>query len=169
MTNKLFPGRPNYTGPKSGPFGLLHHSELWESSHDVTERVDYVQREKPEHERAIRLHNMIYLGGCSVFKTKAWADWDKARADWDKARVDWDKAWADYNKAGVDLRRAWADLDKTVVDWDKARANLDKAEANWNKVNPDANAKILTYIKERIPDCAWDGKELIFPEAGGVK
>ena len=146
--NKLFPGRPNYVGPKSGPFALLHHSELWEWSHDVTERVDYVQREKPEHEQKIRLHNMIYLGGCAVFKGKAGADWNKAWVDWNKAGVDW-------NKAGVDLSKA-------RVDWNKA-------EANWNKVNPNADAKILAYIKKHIPNCAWGGKELIFPEARGVK
>ena len=59
--NKLFPGRPNYTGPMKGWFGLLHHSVLCEESHNVMERVEYVKNNKPEREIAIRLHNMIYI------------------------------------------------------------------------------------------------------------
>ena len=156
MTNKLFPGRPNYTGPKSGPFGLLHHGKLWEWSHDVIERVDYVQREKPENERAIRLHNMIFLGGCSVFKGKSQADYNKACVDWDKTR-------ADYHKAFADLQKVWADWYKVWADLDKAQADYHKVRAAWNRAHPNANAKILAYIRKHIPDCAWNGKELIFP------
>ena len=59
--NKLFPGRPNYTGPTKGWFGLLHHSVLIEESHNVMERVEYVKNNKPEREIAVRLHNMIYI------------------------------------------------------------------------------------------------------------
>lgn len=59
--NDKFPGRENYTGPTSGWFGLLHHSMLCEESHDVMERVEYVVKNKPPHEVAIRLRNMIYI------------------------------------------------------------------------------------------------------------
>lgn len=71
MFNALFPGRPGYTGPTSGDFGLLHHDVLAESSHDVIERVTYVRREKPANEVAIRLHNMIFLGGCPAAAERA--------------------------------------------------------------------------------------------------
>ena len=66
VKNTLFPGRPNYTGPTKGWFGFLHHEQLCEQSHDVNERIHYVKREKPKNEVAIRLHNMIYLGGCEA-------------------------------------------------------------------------------------------------------
>ena len=155
MTNKLFPGRPNYTGPKSGPFGLLHHRKLWEWSHDVTERVDYIRREKPENELSIRLHNMIYLGGCPVFKGRAWADYLNTWAAWDKAEAAWDKAWADWIKA--------------EAAWIKAGADYLKAGADWGKAHPNADAKILAYIRKHIQDCAWDGGELVFPKPRGVK
>ena len=59
--NTLFPGRPNYTGPTSGWFGLLHHTELFEQSHDVNERIAYVRENKPDAEIPVRLHNMVYL------------------------------------------------------------------------------------------------------------
>ena len=74
--NKLFPGRPDYTGPTKGIFGLLHHEALVEDSHDVMERVAYVKREKPKHEVAIRLYNMIYLGGCNAALLRATLDAD---------------------------------------------------------------------------------------------
>ncbi len=61
--NILFPGRPDYTGPTVGHFGLLHHDKLYEHSHDVAERIKYVKAHKPLREIGIRLHNMIYLGG----------------------------------------------------------------------------------------------------------
>ena len=62
VTNDKFPGRPDYVGPTTGWFGLLHHDKLFEQSDNVMERVDYVRREKPKGEIAIRLHNMIFLG-----------------------------------------------------------------------------------------------------------
>lgn len=60
--NTLFPGRPNYVGPRRGFFGMLHHGRLVEFSYNVMERVVYVNRNKPPNEVSIRLHNMIYIG-----------------------------------------------------------------------------------------------------------
>lgn len=117
--NTLFPGRPNYTGPTTGTFGLLHHEILCETSHDVFERVAYVKENKPAHEVTIRLHNMIYLGGCEAAAKRVtlWADYEAKR----------DTLYADY------------------------KAKRDPLEA-----------EILAYIKTHIPDCAWNGKTLVF-------
>ena len=41
--NTLFPGRPDYTGPTIGWFGLLHHDTIFEQSHNVNERIEYVR------------------------------------------------------------------------------------------------------------------------------
>ena len=105
VLNTLFPGRPNYTGPTKGWFGLLHHDTLAETSHNVNERVDYIKRNKRKREISIRLHNLIYLGGC-------------------------------------DAADRLAPLD---ADYKSKRAALD--------------AEILCYIREHIPDCAWDDEE----------
>ena len=107
--NTMFPGRPDYVGPTVGWFGLLHHDQLCEQSHDVMERVAYVKSWKPTHEIAIRLHNMIWLGGCE----------------------------------------AEAKITVLDADYEAKRAPLD--------------AEILAYIKTHIPDCAWNGTELVFP------
>ena len=109
IENTLFPGRYNYTGPIKGWFGFLHHEQLCEKSHDVNERIDYVKLHKPDNEVAIRLHNMIYLGGC-------------------KAMAKCAPLYADYEA---------------------------KCDALY--------AEILVYIKSNIPDCAWNGKMLVFP------
>ena len=109
IENTLFPGRYNYTGPIKGWFGFLHHEQLCEKSHDVNERIDYVKLHKPDNEVAIRLHNMIYLGGCKAMAKRA------------------DALYADYEKLAV------------------------------------LDAEILVYIKSNMPDCAWNGKTLVFP------
>ena len=165
MTNTLFPGRRNYTGPKSGPFSLLHHGKLWEWSHDVTERTDYIRREKLKHERATRLYNIMHLGGCAAFKDKAYAARDKAYAAWIKACAARDKAYAARDKADAAWIKACAARDKADAAWIKACAARDKADAAWVKAHPNADAEILAYITTHIPDCAWNGTELVFTAA----
>ena len=120
MTNTLFPGRPDYTGPTAGWFGLLHHRKLCEYSHNVMERVNYVREYKPAHEKATRLHNMIYLGDC-------------------EAIIDLDALHNDY------MAKRGAPHDDYMT---KRRALSDP---------------ILAYIKEHIPDCAWNGRWLVCP------
>ena len=120
VKNTLFPGRPNYTGPTKGWFGFLHHEQLCEQSHDVNERIHYVKREKPKNEVAIRLHNMIYLGGCE----------------------------------------AMAKLDALYAAY---LAKLDALYATYTVKRDALDAEILAYIKSNIPDCAWNGKTLVFP------
>ena len=131
IENTLFPGRYNYTGPTKGWFGFLHHEQLYEESHNVNERLDYVKREKPKNEVAIRLHNMIYLGGCEAMAKLAplYADYEAKRAPLD----------ADYE------------------------AKLAPLDADYEAKLATRDAKILAYIKSNIPDCAWNGKTLVFP------
>jgi hypothetical protein len=83
MTNTLFPGRPDYTGPTVGIFGLLHHDTLCEYSHDVNERITYVKNSKLLEEIPIRLYSMIYLGDCAgIAKVeKLYTKGDKLRAE----------------------------------------------------------------------------------------
>lgn len=69
--NLLFPGRRNYVGPDTGWFAFLHHQQMFEETKEhsnVMERVRHVRREKPEHEKPRRLHQMMYLGGCDVVR-----------------------------------------------------------------------------------------------------
>ena len=122
MENILFPGRPKYTGPITGLFGLLHHERLCEFSHDVNERIAYVRREKAAAEIVIRLHNMIYLG--------------------------------DYKVKFAVLAAAYHP---------KFARRVSLKAAYYTKSNP-VYAEILAYILVHIPDCAWNGEELVFNE-----
>ena len=154
IENTLFPGRYNYTGPTKGWFGFLHHEQLCEESHDVNERIDYVKREKSKNEVAIRLHNMIYLGGCEA-TTKfdaLYADYKIKRVMMDGAyMVDRDALYATYKMAKLDALYATyrAKRDALYITYEAKRDALD--------------AEILAYIKSNIPDCAWNGKTLVFP------
>ena len=155
MKNELFPGRHKYTGPIKGLFGLLHHDMLFEESHDVMKRVAYVQSKKPQHEKAIRLHNMIYLGGCDVAAKRAPLD-----ADYEAKRVPLD---ADYEakcaQLHADYEAKCAPLD---ADYQAKCAQLD---ADYEAKCAQLDAEIVAYIRQHIPDCAWNGKELVFTEA----
>ena len=50
----------------------------------------------------------------------------------------------------------------------RTRTGWYKAWATWSEAHPDADAKILAYIKKHIPDCAWNGRELVFSRARKV-
>ena len=157
IENTLFPGRPDYIGPTSGTFGLLHHEVLCESSHDVMERVDYIKKHKPKNEVAVRLHNLIYLGGC-----EAATDYEAKRAPLDtdyrakRAPLDTDyrakcaALYADYEAKCAPL---YADY----------KAKCAPLDADYKAKCATLDAEILVYIKMNIPDCAWNGKTLVFP------
>ena len=142
--NKRFCGRPNYTGPTVGKFYGLHHDVLFEHSHDVMERVRYVRREKPKNEVATRLHNMMYLDPDECPAVLACIALD---ADYEAKR---DSLYADYE----------AKRDSLYADYKAKRAPLD---ADYEAKRAPLDAEILEYVKRHIPDCAWNGKELVFP------
>ena len=148
MTPQLRPGLPGYTGPKSGLFAVIHHGELFEYSHDVFERLDYIDKKKPENERKTRRENILYLGECPAL-----AEYDKALAEYDKALAECDKEQAECYKALAE----WAEYDKAQAEYDKAQAEYDKAAATVD------HAAVLSYIRQHIPDFPWDGKQLVFP------
>ena len=178
IENTLFPGRPNYTGPAKGWFGFLHHERVCEESHDVNERIDYVKREKPKNEVPIRLHNMIYLGECAaIAKRDALDAGYKAKRDALDAGYEADyevksaPLYAGYNAkraplyAGYKAKRAAlyagynAKRDALYAGYKAKRAPLD---AGYEAKRAALDAKILAYIKLHIPDCAWNGKTLVF-------
>jgi hypothetical protein len=164
IENTLFPGRYNYTGPTKGWFAFLHHEQMYEETYDVNERIDYVKRRKPKNEVAIRLHNMIYLGGCEAMAKRAplYADYKAKRAPLD----------ADYKAKRAPLDADYkAKLAPLDADYEAKRASLDAdyeakrapLDADYEAKRASLGAEILVYIKMNIPDCAWNGKTLVFP------
>ena len=173
IPNTLFPGRPNYVGPTVGWFSMLHHdSDLVEYSHDVMERVAYVKRNKPKNEVAIRLHNMIYLGDRGEAYAAKCADYEAKRT---VLRVDYEAKlnalYADYVAARAPLyadyeaKHAPLDADyaaKRDALYADYAAKLNALRADYKAKLNALRAEILAYIKTEIPDCAWDGHQLVF-------
>jgi len=141
--NNLFPGRPDYVGPQSGMFALLHHEILCEPSDNVMERVDFVRQHKPPAEIATRLRHMMFLDAalCPAVAKRAplYADYEAKRAPLD----------ADYRAKRAAL---YADYE----------AKLAPLDADYEAKRAPLDAEILDYIKAHIPDCSWNEKELVF-------
>ena len=177
MPNLLFPGRPDYAGPTEGFFGLLHHDTLCEPSRNVLERVAHVRENKSSSEIPVRLHNMIYLGGCeAAIESVAYqADYEAKHAalyadyaakhaplyaDYEARRA---PLYADYAAKHAPL---YADYEAKhaplYADYEAKHAAL---YADYEAKHALFDIKILAYIREHIPDCAWDAKrkELQFP------
>jgi len=150
--NTKFPGRPDYTGPISGLFGLLHHDTLFEESNNVMRRVKYVRRTKPKTEVSIRLWNMIYLDPGEV---PAIAKIAQARAEYERTIT---AVWAEYARIIAPVQ---AERIVTPARAEYARISITALE-DCKRVKATARADILAYIRTQIPDCAWDGKGLVF-------
>ena len=92
-SNKLYPGLPDYTGPSTGFFTLLHHEgPLTEYSHNVQERIRYINSNKPKHEQAIRLRHIVYIPDSMIPEVLR-----KARSEYYKASSEYDKASSEYD------------------------------------------------------------------------
>ena len=166
--NKLFPGRPGYTGPTSGVFAMLHHTVLAERSHDVMERVDYVRRCKPKREIKVRLRNMMYLGAAgerytakrapldadhAAKRDTLWADYeaklDALEADYEAKRS---ALWADYNAKRYDLWTGYkAQLDAMRADYKAKRDYKAKLDALWADYKAKRGALSAKYRAKLAP------------------
>ena len=133
--------------PKSGWYWHLHHDVLVEFTHDIDERLDYVVREKSDHELPTRLRLMRPVAGkLPVALDKAHAEWAKACAEWAKAHAEWDKAGAEWAKSYDEVAKAYDEVAKAHVEWDKASAEH----------MPD----ILALHAVECPGCPWDGSTI---------
>ena len=169
--NDLFPGRPDYVGPTKGYFAFLHHEQLFEKSHDVMERVAYVKREKPGHEIQTRLHNMIYLpfmtdeldadyeAKLAPLRADYLAKLAPLRADYKAKRASLD---VDYE---AKLTLLYADYEAKLAPlYADYKAKLTLLHADYEAKLASLYVDILTFVRQHIPDCAWNGYELVFPE-----
>src|SRR3990167_9045873 len=125
----------------------------------VEDRIAYIKVEKPEHERAVRLHAMRPVKGQLPEPVLAALSWfgkacderDKARAEWDKASAELDKALAE--RALAEGEKARDERDKARDERDKARAEWDKASAEWEKARDERDKASAEWDKARVE---WD-------------
>lgn len=139
--NKLFPGRPNYTGPQKGIFALLHHRILFEQCGltcyaNVQERVKYVKTNKLGTEVAVRLHNMVCLNDLPLAKLVHSLEVATRKA----------------SKANVHYR---------------LRRKVEEV-LNAIKRSDDARAIVLRYLDQVNPGHDWDEKHRVLKGTEGT-
>ena len=140
----------------------VHHSILVEElTEPIKNRIKYIKKHKPEHERETRLRLMKPAKGIGP----AYAEYEKitdaAWAEYDKIT---DAAWAEYKKI---IGPAEAEYEKIT---DAALAEYKKikglAEAEYKKITDAAWAeyeKIIEKLhKEQCGCTEWDGREIVF-------
>jgi hypothetical protein len=137
--------------PRNALYWCCHHEVHFEFVGNPYERIEYIVRHKPEHERARRLAefrpikgalgNRRLLKAANAARAKADAAWAKADAARDKADAARGKAYAARAKAG---------------------AALDKAYSAWAATFTKADA--IALHRSEYPETKWNGKT-IFPEA----
>src|SRR3990167_8654401 len=88
-----------------------HHDTLIEFCYDYDKRVEYIKKEKPEHEQEIRLRLFKLLPQEAVKEipenlVKAYAEREKAYAEREKAYAEFWKADAEFWKADAEYKKA---------------------------------------------------------------
>ena len=111
--NTLYPGKPDYTGPTSGYFTLLHHEgPLIEWSDNVMERIMYINNYKPASEREIRKAHIIYLDPSIIDGSNYEAKCATLYAHYEAKRT---TLYADYEAKRATLYAAIVDYIKPLI------------------------------------------------------
>ena len=108
----------------------------------VENRIAYIKVEKPEHERAVRLHAMRPVKGQLPEPVLAALSW--------------------FGKACAELDKARAERDRACAEWDKARAEWDRACAELDKACAAHYSAIMALCAAECADVRWDENGLIF-------
>lgn len=151
IKNTRFPGRPHYTGPTQGLFGLVHHDALFEDSYGIMERIKYIKKEKKANEIPIRLHNLIYLIPRAL---PAIGELSRASNKFDADRQLIKREIDHRNSINKPTQTLYKKIEKVRERFARTEITLDKK----------LHKQVLAYIKKHIPDTAWDEKkgEMVF-------
>ena len=120
---------------KTGYYWHVHHDVLIEYSDNISERMEYIKKNKPPEEINIRLKLLKKVKGVLP----------KACQDAYKARWEADKAWQEADKACWEAYKACQEAYKACQEAYKA----------WQD-------EIEALHKLECPNCPWDGTT-IFP------
>ena len=151
-----FPALPDYDGPTSGVFSCVHHNILAEFSWNILERLEVIDRDKPERERATRKSSIVYLDPTSQPWEQPFREYDVARATGDAARAKYGVTMAEYDAAMTTYGVAAAKCVAALAEYVAAAAKYVAAMTKYA-------SQIEAQIHALIPDLPWDGKALVFP------
>src|SRR3990167_8525597 len=125
----------------SGMAFHVHHDVLFEYCHNYQERVDYINKEKPEHERKTRIKLFAMLTQEQIAMLPK--EFVEERQKYDEVSQKYDEVSQKYNEA--------------MQKYDEARQKCNEAS---QKYKPQ-----LEEIHKKICGCKeWDGTELVFPK-----
>ena len=142
--NKRYPGRPNYTGPKSGFFLLPFHADIVTWMPDIFSRLETIDKIKPQNEIAWRRHCMVYVRPSELPPKVATAC----------------KA---YNKA---LRkRLGVKGGISAAEYNKRCAACRRALQHWVRVGIVYEKLLTALLTKHVPGHTWNGRELVLPKA----
>ena len=145
-----------------------HHDILIEYCYDYQERVDYIKKEKPEAEIAIRLKLFKLLSTLAMADlpkglVKACTERKKANAKYWKACTKYGKVYAEYNKANAKYGKACTEWNKANDKYNKALAEYDKAYVECSKAYAEWDyEERVTWHKKWCGCKEWNGKEMVF-------
>ena|SRR3990167_5872318 len=118
----------------SGMAFHVHHDVLFEYCHNYQERVDYINKEKPEHERKTRIKLFAMLTQEQIAMLPK---------EFVEERQKYDEVSQKYNEA--------------MQKYDEARQKCNEASQKYKPQLEEIHKKICG-CKE------WDGTELVFPK-----
>ncbi len=136
VSNKRYPGRPNYTGPKSGFFLLPFHADLVMWMPDIFARLETIDKTKPTNEIAWRRHCMAYVRSNELP--------------------------LEVTAACVAVEKANAARWRTNAPYGELNAAYSKARSLWWKVFSIHKKQLTALLTKYVPDHTWNGKELVF-------
>src|SRR3990167_1267003 len=132
----------------SGMAFHVHHDVLFEYCHNYQERVDYINKEKPEHERKTRIKLFAMLTQEQIAMLPK---------EFVEERQKYDEVSQKYNEA--------------MQKYDEARQKCNEASQKWNEARQKCNEASQKYkpqleeIHKKICGCKErDGTELVFPK-----
>jgi hypothetical protein len=153
--------------PRAGLYWHCHHDCLVEWVHNYQERVEYIERAKPEDEIGARLRLFRPVRGpvpveiieaCMV-REQARETWDRRHEQWQISSRAYSAAW-ERDATGGEARKLWSDDSKA---WMAASRSWIAADENLDALLDDKHrAAIEALHAVECPDCPWDGKT-IFP------
>src|SRR3990167_6593259 len=151
----------------SGMAFHVHHDVLFEYCHNYQERVDYINKEKPEHERKTRIKLFAMLTQEQIAMlpkefVEASQKYDEARQKYVEARQKYDEARQKYVEARQKYDEVSQKYDEARQKCVEARQKYDEVWQKyvevWQKYKPQ-----LEEIHKKICGCKeWNGKELVF-------
>ena len=145
-----------------GFFWHVHHNELVEWSDNIQERIDYINKDKPKQEIALRLKLLQPVNGklpdeyvkADEARVKAYEARDKADEAWE-ARVKADEAYEARDKAYEARVKAYKAYEARV-----------KAYKAWEKAREKYKSQIEELHNKECPNCPWNGTTIFVKEAG---